>query len=130
MDRPVPPEKPGAELKGRKSLVLWTGWLLGPGAWALHQTGSYAMIPTVCRTGVSWPLHALTALSLAIALTGAAFSYVLLRRVERGQGSVTDPYVDRSRFLARVGAGLCIAAALGIPLEASATWFLDYCTGV
>lgn len=105
-------------------LLPWAGWVLGPAGWALHETGTYALVPWTCETGTRWPAHLLLALTLAISGLGALVSLRLLRRAEEA----SNP--SRVRFMAWIGFGLSLGSVLGILLEATASFVLDYCTSL
>jgi putative membrane protein len=61
---------------------LWATWLIGPVAWALHETGTYWLSTWMCSNGVLWLFHAATLVALMTAAAGAALAWRLLRYAE------------------------------------------------
>ena len=118
-----------SDLKGWSALRLWSGWALGPAGWALHESGTYAILPSVCASGAEWRIHALLVASLLLAGLGAWLSWAWLRRL-RGGDALSEEKAARSRFILRIGLGLSIAAIAGILVESLASWYIDPCTGL
>jgi hypothetical protein len=112
-------------------MALWAGWALGPLGWALHQNASFWIIPALCEGKTLWPLWAVSAVTLAIALGGGAISYRAFRRLgdgwPKGEGGDVPA---RSRFLAAAGAAIAALSALGIVVESAGLAVLDACAGV
>lgn len=85
------------------SLRLWPPLLVPPVAFLTLLSAAYALIPVACEAHSSLPLHLVAALSLAIALGGAALAW----RDWRSAG-VKAPHdqADKAtqvRFLAVIG---------------------------
>jgi TctA family transporter len=117
-----------SKLTGWSALRLWAGWALGPAGWALHETGTYAIVPSVCVSGAEWRLHTMLAASLLLAGLGAWLSWAWLRRVRAG--GLPEEKAARSRFILLVGLGLSLASIVGILVGSIASWFIDPCTGL
>jgi hypothetical protein len=124
MERPADPSR----FKGKRALVLWASWLLGPAAWALHQNASYILVPWVCGTGNTWALHLATVVALAVAGGGGLLAWRSRRRAV--PAAARDRAVQRSRFLAVCGLLLCGLSFMGILVEAIPNFVMDACQGL
>jgi hypothetical protein len=58
---------------------LWTAIVLGPSAWFLDLTASWAITPPAYRAGDRGPLYVVTAVCLAIALASTGIALWQLR---------------------------------------------------
>ena len=120
-------DRPVARQEGFEALTPWTGWILAPAAWALHQGIGYAMITWLCDIGQAWPYHALTAFSVTICGIGAVTSLHALRRSHRFRPKRSE---ERIRMMALVGLMFSAAALGGIAVEYLGVFWIDICAGV
>lgn len=112
-------------LEPRTLLSQWAGVLLGPAAWALHLQVSYTLAALACDDAWRFSIHAMTALSLVVALTGL---YVARRNWQASLGGAPDGHrLDRSRFMAIAGLGLSAFFAIVITAQWIPTLFLEPC---
>lgn len=93
------PAAPGAGAGEPGLLALWTGILGPPILWAIRLSGSYLLVPVVCRTGSIAALHALTAATLGGTLLIGILTYGAWRR-SRASGGAPGA---RIRFMALIG---------------------------
>ena len=80
---------------------LWAGVLVGPTAMMLQLEGNYALVLWACRTGHTWPLHAVSLFALLATIVAGVMAYGVWFRLnseEDAGGSLA-----RSRFMAAVG---------------------------
>lgn len=103
---------------------LWHGLLGGLVYWMVHLSGSMALVPLACETGLTG-LLALHGLTVAMALlTGWALLHCLqFRRLSR-EGQV----VTEAKFIARAGLWLNAISLALIIVEASPNFILNPCT--
>ncbi|WP_104203852.1 hypothetical protein [Billgrantia saliphila] len=111
----------------RHPLLLWTGWLVGPAAWALHLMGSYLLISRACETGAMWTLHGMTLVTLLMALVGVAVAWRQWDRAGRRWPGSGDGKVSRIRFMAVMGWLISALSALLIVAEGVPNFFLSPC---
>lgn len=104
--------------------MVWAGWLLGPGSWALHENLSYVLVPWVCGTGNLWTLHLTTLVTLAVAIATGALSWHGFQKLRSHSGSSR---VRSRRFLALGGLILCAFSAVGIVVEGIPNFVIDPC---
>lgn len=111
-----------------RTLLLWTGWFIGPAAWGLHLLVSYVLVPWVCRTGEYWTLHGVTLVTFLLATAGMMISWRQWTSV--GRGALTgpgDPSVRRVRFMAVGGLLISALSALIILVEGLPGFVLSAC---
>lgn len=120
-------ERVRAASEGWEALTPWTGWILGPAAWALHQGFGYAMTPMLCRMDALWPYHALTLLAVGLCAVGTLSSAAALRTSRRVR---PERSAERIRMMALVGLMLCAGAFGGIALEYAGSFWIDACASV
>ena len=106
----------------RASSPLWAALLLSSGAWSLHLIVSYFLVEASCEQvsmaggaappGVWITLVVVTAVSVLLALLGAAFAWGRRRALEHG-----GPGLERSAGLSSVIFALSVFFALVILLE-------------
>jgi hypothetical protein len=125
----------------KHGLALFSGWLLGPGAWALHENAGYVAVPYACEHDAAWPLYAAVGVPFAIAMAGVILSARWLARLkqsERAPGARHEPgaadpdgrVLRRGHLQLYVGLGLSIASCAAIALGAIGIFWIDHCTGV
>jgi hypothetical protein len=90
------PEIERAQSHPSASLPLVFAFLIGPVAFLLDLSVSYAMLPKLCQSGARVPLYVPT----LVALSMLAVGWVLARRRGRDPGEVpADRRVERNQFL-------------------------------
>lgn len=121
------------ESKNATSAWLWFGALGGAIAWAVHLVVLYPLVDVACATGSVLLLHAVTALTLAVALA-AALSCRRFGRVSRGgsgepagDGDARPRQRSRTEFMARAGLWLDVLFAVAIVAEWIPVLLLDPC---
>lgn len=103
--------------------LLWYAVLGGPLAWTAHLLSSYPLVPWVCGGGSVLALHAITAVTMAIA-SGAAVTGALAVRRHPAERDVSG---RRSRFMGGVGLMLGLLFALAIATEGLPPLLTDPC---
>ena len=93
--------------------ALWWGILIGPVAWVLDQGISYAVDQHACSTGHFYLLHAISACSFVLAITGIFVSRQQLSHVSGGNEDGGSPR-DRSWFMAWLGILMSVSFSLTI----------------
>jgi len=119
-----------AQVRWLSPLMLWTGILAGPVAWAADLTASYALVKPACARGSSTAvmlMTLMTLLALAVIAAGGLVSWTSLRYSTARGGTDGGRPIERARFMAVLGltssAFFVIATiALDIP-----RWVLDAC---
>lgn len=104
---PLPPGRAGHD-----ALAL-LAFLAGPAAFTLDLALSYFLVPRVHASGSRAPLHAVTALALAVLAGGVVAALRVLRSPAAGARRNEERVAERSRFLA-VGGLLLVAFFLGV----------------
>ena len=112
--------------KPQPRFSLWYGILIGPLSWAFDQQISYSLVAHACSTKHFYLLHAITANSLLLALSGALVALMNLGRTR--QATIEGGRVaDRSRFMAIVGIAASLGWALVIVAMAVPRFLLSPC---
>lgn len=101
------------------------GWLLSPGAWAVHENLSYFLVSWACRAELEWTLHLSTLVLLAVAAVGGLVSWRSFNRLRLREGS--DDHARSRRFLGLTGSAIAAFSFLGILVEAIPNYILDAC---
>lgn len=111
--------------------VLWAGVLIAPAAWAFNLQANYTLATFACEG--RWPLliHAISVVSLAVALAGMWIAWGSWRNAG-GAGADTGEHeprdrVARSRFMAAAGFVLSAFFALVIVAQWIPAFFQDPC---
>jgi len=109
----------------RSSLTAWSGFALGPLAWAVSTQANYSWATLRCNEGIRFT--SLIALVLALcAVGGAALSWRALRQVDASPAEA--PRKPRTeRFVASLGIGFGLLFALGILFQLAATFIFSGC---
>jgi hypothetical protein len=102
---------------------LWAAYAGAPAAWALAVGASYAVVPLACEWGTALPLHAIRAVTLAVAAAATAAVFALWRDVRGGRAL----RLRRTETLAFVGIAVAGFSALLIALEGVANFVVDPC---
>lgn len=108
-------------------LLLWTGMLAGPIAWALDLTISYALVPWTCGSQHTAVLHLLTVGALLVTAGGAAASWTALQRAPEQTTREGSRAMDRGRFMAVLGLLTSASFALAMIANAVPRVLLDAC---
>lgn len=116
-----------AEKTASQSLLLWTGWVVGPVAWALHILLSYPLMEWVCRTDNYWVLHTLTLATLLMAAVGALVAWRQWTAVGRQWPDANGDPMTRTRFLAASGLIISGLSMLLIVIEGIPNFMLSAC---
>jgi hypothetical protein len=87
----------------RDLLALWTGLLLPPFAWFLHQQLSYMLVLWACASGRQFVLHLVTVAMLLLAGAGGFIAWRNWQRTGRGWSDEAGGMRPRSRFMAVAG---------------------------
>jgi hypothetical protein len=111
----------------RHPLLLWIGWVVGPGAWALHLQGSYLLVSRACEAGAVWMLHGTTLVTLLMSFAGAAVAWRQWSRAGRRWPGSGDDQVSRIRFMAVMGLLISALSSLLIVAEGVPNFFLSPC---
>ena len=80
---------------------LWAGVLVGPTAMLLQLETNYALVLWACRTGHTWPLHAVSLFALLATIVAGVLAYGVWFRLNTEEDSGGP--LARSRFMAAVG---------------------------
>lgn len=94
----------------------FAGWLLGPGAWAAHDSLSSLLVSWDRHGGMDWTLHLVTLVLLAVASAGGLISWRSFDRLRR-DGS--DERTRSRRSMALTGTVVAALSFLGILIEAA-----------
>jgi hypothetical protein len=96
---PVTPQT--TEVSPRRDLLtLWTGLLLPPFAWFLHQQLSYMLVLWACATGRQFALHLVTVAMLLLAGAGGFMAWRGWQRTGRDWPDEGGGMLPRRRFMA------------------------------
>ena len=105
----------------------WFPILVPPLAALVQQSASYALVAAECAQQQRLPVHLVTALGLAVALTGAAIAWRQWRAVGVAAPRDSGDAVSRTRFLAIVGVSISGLMALAIAAQWLTTAFISPC---
>lgn len=111
-------------------LALWFAVLAGPVAWMLGLNAQYGLVRVACARGSMLYLHAVTVLTLALALAGVWMALREWRRTGRGWPDEQGGTLSRSRFMAVVGLMAGALFSLAIVAQWLANVFLNPCMGI
>lgn len=117
---------PSNRRESRESAAPWLGWVLGPAAWALQHAGGYAMIPSLCETGQTWPYHALIGACIALCGIGATTAGFARRSAKNGRSPQSS---DRLRFMSFGGYLLSAGSLAAILVSYFGAVWIGLCTG-
>ena len=101
-------------------------FFVGPLAWAADLGLSYANVYHACSTGHFYVLHAITAITFVLALTGAFVGwreFQALRDADVEGGSA----IDRAHFVALLSIACAIGFAMVIIATAIPKWVFSPC---
>ena len=111
--------------------ALRSGWLVvaflsSHVAWALHLMIVYPLVPAACAMGSDWPLHLVSAITVALTVSGGLFSWGLLRQAKLLATSERRR-AQRARFLAWSGVAFGIAYTVVVIAEWLPVFFHGAC---
>ncbi len=100
----------------REAVLVWFALLGGIGAWAVHLVFFVAYVRYTCnRSGSLWAMHAVTAVTLAIAGAALLLCGRMLRRSDGDESA--DDEGGRAQFVARLGLLVGVVNVALITLE-------------
>lgn len=111
----------------RRDLVLWTGILLAPFAWATQLLVNYSLTTTACTYDQRWMLHGVSLAAWLTALGGALIARRAWRRLTSGSTLEGDAHAVGRRFMALGGIVLSLFFAVVIFALELPTWWIDPC---
>jgi hypothetical protein len=111
---------------GLAAVPQFTGVIIGPLAWGADLLISYALVYHACSSGHHYLLHVVSAVCLAVALSGALLSWRQFQQVRRGNDEGVSA-LDRSHFLALLGIASSIWFTVVILATALPRWILSPC---
>lgn len=114
----------------RGVLALWFAVLAGPLAWMLGLNAQYGLVRVACARGSMLYLHAVTVLTLALALAGVWTAWREWRRTGREWPDERLGVIPRSRFMAVLGVLAGALFSLAIVCQWLANLFLNPCMGI
>lgn len=114
----------------RGLLALWFALLAGPIAWMLGLNAQYSLVRVACAKGNMLYLHAVTVLTLALALAGVWMAWREWHRAGRAWPDEHAGILPRSRFMAMLGLLAGVLFSLAIVSQWLANVFLNPCMGI
>jgi hypothetical protein len=110
--------------------TLWFAMLAGPVAWFTGLNLNYSLVRLACAKGSLVSLHLVSALTLALAVSGGVVAWREWRRVGGGwPGEGGDPRA-RSRFMAVIGLMSSALFSVVILAQWVAQLILNPCVGI
>jgi hypothetical protein len=109
-------------------MALWVSIIVAPVAFLSGLSLAYALVPLACQTQRAWPLHATSALVLALALAGIVLAWRTHREAmsaSHAEGAKDD--APHAGFLATVGIFVSALSALATLALWSTVWVLSPC---
>ncbi len=107
-------------------MLLWTGIVAGPLAWAFDLEASYALVKWTCAAHRSDVLPLISVGALVLVAAGAAAALAAWRQNGREAGREDDRQ-QRARFMAILGLTSSALFALTIVAGALPNWMIDAC---
>lgn len=116
-----------ADLRWLSPLPLWTGILVGPIAFAINLTVTYALVHRTCETDQASVLH-LVSLVAGLMVVGAGWvSWLGLQHTPAGIETDQGTPIARARFMALLGLASSAFFMFAIIANAYPQWVLDAC---
>jgi len=109
------------------NILLWSGVLAGPVAWALQLEINYMLVQTACYAGHTTMMHLVSLGALVLTLLGAVISLSAWRRLHAGPMDEGDDRETRRRFMALMGLILSLSFALVVIALEIPNWMLRPC---
>lgn len=110
--------------------ALWFALLAGPLAWMLGLNAQYGLVRVACAKQDMLYLHAVSLLTLALALAGGWVAWREWRRAGAEPPGEEGGTIPRSRFLSALGLLASALFTLTILAQWIASFFLDPCMGI
>jgi hypothetical protein len=107
-------------------MAQWLSIVVAPLVFLANLSLAYALVPLACQTQRTAPLHATSAVALAIVVAAALLAWRALRTSDASAGTARDDFADR-QFLSCIGAWVSTLAALAIVLQWAAQAVLSPC---
>lgn len=110
--------------------ALWFALLAGPLAWMLGLNAEYGLVRVACARDGMLYLHAVSVLTLALALAGG---WVAWREWKRAGGEAPGEEggtIPRARFMSALGLLASALFSLAILAQWIASFFLNPCMGI
>ena len=107
-------------------MAQWLSIIVSPLVFLANLSLAYALVPLACQTQRMAPLHATSAVALAIVLAAALFAWRAVRTSDASAGTAQDVSAAR-QFLSCIGAWVSTLAAIAIVLQWAAQAVLSPC---
>jgi hypothetical protein len=121
----------GEQLREPRALAaLWFAVLAGPVAWMLGLNAEYNLVRVACAKQDMLPLHAVSLLTLLLALSGGVVAWREWKRAGREWPGEEGGPIGRSRFMAAVGLMASALFSLTILAQWAAHFFLNPCMAI
>ena len=119
-------EPPATHTRG--SARLWIALATPPVVWFAAQNAGYFFVAWACaRRNGEWMLHGIAIVALMLCVGAGLLALAVLRQIGAGGDDDHDDRIQRTRFLARIGAGGALLFALIIIGQWTAIAILDPC---
>jgi hypothetical protein len=105
-------------------VILWSGILAGPVAWAFDLFLSYSLTQWSCARERVAMLHVMTLGALVVIACGLVLVQRALRGVPEGASLDGGRSVDRARFMAMLGLASCALFGVTVIAGALPPWIL------
>lgn len=106
--------RPATRLEATLGAPVWWGCHLGVGYW---------LVPRLCTWGVSWPLHLLTVVVVALIVRAGVVAVRVTRAGQRGD----DHAAHRDTLIGRLGLAITVLFGAVTLAEWVPSLFLDPC---
>jgi hypothetical protein len=124
-------ESTGHLRKGRGIAVLWFCVLAGPLAWMLGLNAEYGLVRVACARDSMLYLHAVSLLTLLLALAGGWVAWREWNLTGRhAPDEESGGTLARSRVMVTLGLLASALFSLAILAQWAANFFLDPCMGI
>ena len=114
----------------RHHVKLWFALLLAPMAWMVGLSAKYAMVPYACGSLESLPMHAVSLVTLLIAIAGTALSWKLWQGSGKELPDERGSPLVRTRFMSLMGLMGGGLFALAIIAQWISSAFLNPCMSI
>lgn len=114
----------------RAMAALWFAVLAGPVAWMLGLNAEYGLVRVACAKQDMLPLHAVSLLTLLLALSGGLVAWREWKRAGREWPGEGGGPVPRSRFMAAIGLMASALFSLTIVAQWAAHLFFNPCMAI
>jgi nicotinamide riboside transporter PnuC len=114
----------------RGMAALWFAVLAGPLAWMLGLNAAYSLVRVACAKNSMLYLHAVSVLTLLLALAGGLVAWREWQRAGREWPGEEGGTLPRSRFMVALGLLASGLFSLVIVAQWIASFFLNPCMGI